>query len=62
MPGIRRMPGTYPDYPELPEFSRITLGSSENPTAPRNGGGGGQFGGNPPCYVDRVRRGSRRPP
>eukprot|EP00966_Prymnesium_polylepis_P238732 5521477-Prymnesium_polylepis.1 len=35
MPGIRGIPGTYPDHPELPELTRITVGSSENPTAPR---------------------------
>eukprot|EP00966_Prymnesium_polylepis_P018527 426395-Prymnesium_polylepis.1 len=59
MPGIRRIPEYTQIIPRLP---RNTLGSSENPTAPRKGVGGGRFGRTPPCHVDRVRRGSRRPP
>eukprot|EP00966_Prymnesium_polylepis_P020402 469701-Prymnesium_polylepis.1 len=48
MPGTRRTPGTYQDYPELPEFTRITLGSSDNPTIiqppPERGAGGAVWG------------------
>eukprot|EP00966_Prymnesium_polylepis_P263401 6084012-Prymnesium_polylepis.1 len=47
MSGIRGIPGGYPDYPELPEFARIMLGSSENPTSPRKGSGGGSVWGDP---------------
>eukprot|EP00966_Prymnesium_polylepis_P053949 1247090-Prymnesium_polylepis.1 len=61
MPGIRRIPGTYPDYTELPEFTRITLGSSENPTAPRKGCGGVGLGGPLPVMWTGLEEGPAGP-